>query len=105
MNTPCLNYEVKKAFVLSLYTGFRWADVKPLIREDYKQIGMINIVQKKTGETLELPLHPIALKILGDIKTGLVFKLLTAVGANKLLAKWYDDAGLDKHIILALCSP
>ncbi|HUZ57467.1 MAG TPA: phage integrase SAM-like domain-containing protein, partial [Hanamia sp.] len=23
MNTPCLNYEVKKAFVFSLYTGFR----------------------------------------------------------------------------------
>lgn len=23
MNTPCINYEVKKAFVFSLYTGFR----------------------------------------------------------------------------------
>lgn len=98
MNTPCLNYEVKKAFVFSLYTGFRWADVKPLIWENLQTNGMINIVQKKTGETLELPLHPIALKILGVTKTGLVFKLPTADGANKLLAKWCDDAGLDKHI-------
>jgi len=30
MNTPCTNYEVKKAFVFSLYTGLRWADIKPL---------------------------------------------------------------------------
>ncbi len=36
MNTPCLNYEIKKAFVFSLYTGFRWADVKPLTWE-YKK--------------------------------------------------------------------
>jgi integrase/recombinase XerD len=28
MNAPCSNYEVKKAFVFSLYTGLRWADVK-----------------------------------------------------------------------------
>lgn len=98
MNTPCLNYEIKKAFVFSLYTGFRWVDVKPLKWENLQTNGMINIVQKKTGESLELPLHPVALKILGDKKEGLIFKLPTADGANKLLAKWCDDAGLDKHI-------
>lgn len=31
MDTPCTNYEVKKAFVFSLYTGLRGADVKPLV--------------------------------------------------------------------------
>ena len=30
MNTPCLNHEVKKAFVFSLYTGLSWVHVKSL---------------------------------------------------------------------------
>lgn len=98
MNTPCLNHEVKKAFVFSLYTGFRWVDVKPLKWENIKENGIVNITQSKTGETLDLPLHPVASQILGERKEGLVFKLPTADGANKLLAKWCDDAGLNKHI-------
>ena len=99
MNTPCLNHEVKKAFVFSLYTGFRWVDVKPLRWEDIKKDEIVQIDQKKTGESLDLPLHPIARKILGERKTGLVFKLPTANGANKILGEWCDAAGFDKHII------
>ena len=98
MNTPCLNHEVKKAFVFSLYTGFRWVDVKPLTWDNIKRDEIIEISQRKTGELLDLPLHPTARKILGEKKTGLVFKLPTADGANKVLGKWCDDAGLDKHI-------
>lgn len=97
MNTPCINYEVKKAFVFSLYTGFRWVDVKPLKWDNIKTTN-VSIEQKKTREILDLPLHPVALKILGERKTGLVFKLPTADGANKVLAKWCDDARLGKHI-------
>ena len=40
INTPCLNYELKKAFIFSLYTGFRWADVKPLKLEILKKIAL-----------------------------------------------------------------
>jgi len=98
MNAPCINHEVKKAFVFSLYTGFRWVDVKPLCWEDIKRDEIVQIDQKKTGEFLDLPLHPIARKILGERKTGLVFKLPTANGANKILGEWCDAAGLDKHI-------
>ncbi len=98
MRTPCINYEVKKAFVFSLYTGFRWVDVKPLKWENIKTSNVVNIIQKKTGEILDIPLHPIALQIIGERKTGIVFKLPTADGANKILAKWCDDAGLCKHI-------
>ncbi len=98
MNTPCLNYEIKKAFVFSLYTGFRWADVKPLTWENIKKDELVQITQKKTGEQLDLSLHSIARQILGERKTGLIFKLPTADGANKVLGKWCDDAGLGKHI-------
>lgn len=98
MNVPCINYEVKKAFVFSLYTGLRWVDVKPLKWENIKTNDIVNITQKKTGEILDLPLHPVALKILGERKSGFLFKLPTADGANKILANWCDDAGLGKHI-------
>ncbi len=98
MNTPCLNHEVKKAFVFSLYTGFRWADVKPLTWKNIKDDETVIIIQKKTNETLDLPLHPIARKIIGERKTGLIFKLPTADGANKVLSNWCDDAKLEKHI-------
>ncbi len=97
LNTPCTNYEVKKAFVFSLYTGLRWADVKPLKWESVKENSIV-IEQNKTGVSLEVPLHETALKILGERKEGLVFHLPTADGANKVLRKWSTDAGLGKHI-------
>lgn len=98
INTPCLNFEVKKAFVFSLYTGFSWVDVKPLKWESIKRDDIIQIIQEKSNVPLELPLHSTARKLIGERKTGLIFQLPTANGANKVLAKWCDDAGLDKHI-------
>jgi len=97
MNTPCTNYEVKKAFVFSLYTGLRWADVKPLKWENIKEHS-IALEQSKTGIHLEVPLHEIALKILGERKDGPAFHLPTQDSANKVLGKWAGDAKLDKHI-------
>jgi integrase len=97
MNTPCLNHEVKKAFVFSLYTAFRWADIKPLVWENIKG-ETVSIIQKKTGIALEIPLHKIAREIIGKPKTGLVFNLPTPDGANKILRQWCADAKLKKHI-------
>lgn len=93
-----MNFEVKKAFVFSLYTGFSWVDVKPLKWESIKRDDIIQIIQEKSNVPLELPLHSTARKLIGERKTGLIFQLPTANGANKVLAKWCDDAGLDKHI-------
>jgi integrase len=56
MNAPCTNYEVKKAFVFSLYTGLRWADVKPLNWTNVKDHSIV-LEQSKTGVRLEVPLH------------------------------------------------
>ena len=54
MQASCTNYEVKKAFVFSLYTGLRWADVKPLKWENVKERSIV-LEQKKTGVNLEVP--------------------------------------------------
>jgi integrase/recombinase XerD len=97
MNTPCTNYEVKKAIVFSLYTGLRWADVKPLQWENIKSTSIV-LNQKKTGIALEVPLHEIATQLSGERKDGIVFHLPTQDGANKVLRKWALDAGLNKHI-------
>lgn len=97
MKTPCLNYEVKKAFVFSLYTGMRWTDIKPLLWVNIKA-DSFEIIQKKTSRSLEAPLHDLAKTILGERKNGLVFKLPTQDGANKILKKWCVEAKLDKHI-------
>ena len=97
MNAYCSNYEVKKAAIFSLYTGLRWCDVEPL---DWASINekTILITQEKTTVPLELPLHPIAKEIIGERKSGRVFRLPTQDGANKVLGKWVRDAGIDKHI-------
>lgn len=97
MKTPCTNYEIKKAFVFSLYTGLRWADIKPLKWENIKESSLV-LQQQKTGIYLEVPLHKIALQILGERKEGLVFHLPTQDGANKVLRNWCGSAGLHKHI-------
>ena len=57
MLTPCVNHEVKKAFIVSLYTGLRWVDVKSLIWENIKN-DYIEIIQKKTGKPLGDPVAP-----------------------------------------------
>ena len=97
MHTPCLNYEVKKAFVFSLYTGLRWVDVKSLTWSMIKN-NSVSIIQNKTKIPLVIPLHSIAKSTLGERKAGLIFRLPTQDGANKILGKWCMDAKLDKHI-------
>lgn len=84
LKTPCLNEEVREAFILCCYTGLRWADVKPL---DWNDIGRdtvrTRLIQSKTGEPVVVTLHPIAKAILdkrkarfeGAIPTGKIFKL------------------------------
>ena len=99
IKTPCTNKEVKKAFIFSLYTGLRWADIKPLqwssIRDETKTFS---IFQKKTGVPLERPLHEFARKMIGERKIGIVFELPTQDGANKILRTWVKRAGIEKHI-------
>ena len=106
LNTPCLNEEVKAAFIFSCYTGLRWVDVKKLEWKDIKNgILTTRIIQAKTGRPVTLTLHPIAQSILEDKhKTAeifgneQVFSLPTADGANKTLVQWMKSAKIDKHI-------
>lgn len=101
MNSYCSNHEVKKAAVMSMYTGFRWCDVEPLQWWQIKENTIVIRKQSKTGVPLEVPLHPVVKAIIGERKADeeRVFDLPTADGANKVLKKWVSkDAKIKKHI-------
>jgi len=106
LKTPCLNEEVKAAFIFSCYTGLRWVDVKKLEWKDIKDgILTTRIIQAKTGRPVTLTLHPIAESILEGQRKKFktfgnekVFSLPTADGANKTLDQWIRNAKIEKHI-------
>jgi len=99
IDIPCLNEEVKSAFMFSCYPGLRWVDVKGLKWSDIKDaILTTRIIQAKTGRQVCLTLHPIAQSILKNqkLKTGecdQMFILPTADGANKVLNCCMHSAG------------
>jgi len=108
LKTPCLNIEVREAFILSCYAGLRWCDVQPLEWEKDIQGDQLRtrLVQAKTKQPIWITLHPVARTILEKrrsstvvgLTTGKVFRLPSHDKANKILQKWCDDAGIKKHI-------
>lgn len=108
LNTPCLNEEVKAAFIFSCYTGLRWVDVKKMEWSDIRvSVLTTRIIQQKTGQPVTLTLHPIARTVLdkqrlkaeaSTYQNRIVFLLPSADGANKILEQWVKSAGIDKHI-------
>lgn len=107
IETPCLNEEVKNAFLFSCYTGLRWVDVKKLEWGDIKEnLLTTRIIQAKTGQPVTLTLHNIAKSILDcqrekssiSSPKKIIFNLPTANGANKTLTQWINNVGINKYI-------
>ena len=101
VNSYCPNFEVKKAAVVSMYTGFRWCDVKKLRWSQIKEKTIVLQKQTKTKVPLEVPLHSVVKTIIGERKgpDDLVFSLPTANGANGIVEEWVKIyAKIDKHI-------
>jgi integrase len=108
LQTPCLNEELKSAFIFCCYTGLRWVDVKVLKYLDIRgNVLTTRIIQAKTGFPVTLTLHSIASAIiekqkmkanaLGNLNKSL-FLLPSADGANKTLEQWMKSASIEKHI-------
>jgi integrase len=107
LRTPCLNEDLREAFILCCYTGLRWCDVKPLNWKHIKEDEIVfTITQEKTLVEQRVTLHPIAKAILdrrlkrvkAGGKNGLVFKLPSQDMALRTLDTWCKDAGIQKHI-------
>jgi integrase len=107
LTAPCLNEDVRAAFIFSCYTGLRWVDVKKMEWKDLRdEVLTTRIIQAKTGQPVMLTLHPIAKAMLENQKRKLtsfnpaqrVFTLPGQDGANKVLMKWVKDARIEKYI-------
>ncbi|MDF2190559.1 site-specific integrase [Paraflavitalea sp. CAU 1676] len=107
LKTPFFNQEIAEAFIFCCYTGLRYVDVYTLSWGQIKENKLVTrIIQAKTGQPVELTLHPIAKAILKRRKENKpeadpnekIFLLLTNDGCNKALQQWVDRARIKKHI-------
>lgn len=103
------NPEVRRAFILCLYTGMRYCDVKDLTfaNVDYSN-RLLRFEQNKTkghsaNSGVVIPLRDDLLKLIGEpteeqTKDSLIFKLPSYDMCLKSLSRWVKRAGIDKHI-------
>jgi len=91
------------ALYLLLFTGQRRSDVVRMGRQ-HVRVGVVTVVQQKTGTQLEIPVHPtLAAELELQPKTQLTF-LMTAQGrpfSGPGFSNWFAEsaakAGLPKH--------
>ncbi len=98
LKADCRNPEVKRAAIVSIYTGLRWCDVSKLKWEDITCENVIKLKQSKTDELVEIPLHRAVAETLGKRGAGLVFKLPQQIPAMRTLRNWVKNVGIQKEI-------
>ena len=101
--------EIRRAFILCLYCGLRFCDVKDLTFEsvDYSN-RLLKFEQNKTkghsaASGVVIPLNEGLLNLIGEKPSGgnkesKIFNLPTYQSCNKYLNRWVKHAGIDKHI-------
>ena len=103
------NSNVRRAFILSLYCGLRFCDVKELT---YKNVDysnkLLKFEQNKTkghsaASGVVIPLNDGLLSLIGELpvngdKNTLIFPLPTYESCLKSLKRWVKRAGINKHI-------
>lgn len=107
---PNENTEIRKAFILSLYTGIRFCDVKDLTfaNVDYANATLSFEQSKTSGHSsashVHTPLRPDILQLIGhpeDLgreRDDKIFILPSHTMCLKALRRWTARAGIDKHI-------
>ncbi len=103
------NPNIRKAFILSLYCGLRFCDVKDLTfaNVDYSNKLLMFEQNKTKGHSnssgVVIPLNDGLLSLIGeptgsDTKDSLIFPLPSSTMCLKALRRWVKRAGIDKHI-------
>lgn len=105
VKTDCDYPIMKDAFIFSSLTGLRFSDIKLLkwknITYDSQNGYIIKFTQQKTKGVENLPISEQAIRIIGERKhdDDFVFSnLIYSAYHNKILHKWIEKAGIDKHI-------
>ena len=106
---PKQNNEIRRAFILSLFCGLRFCDVKDLTyaNVDFSN-HLLHFEQNKTkghsaNSGVVIPLNDDLLDLIGkpakgQDKNSLIFKLPSYEMCSKSIKRWVDSAGIDKHI-------
>lgn len=98
--TPCAQDVIKRAFLFSCLTGLRISDIKALTWDMVDKSGAmprITFRQKKTSALTYLDITQQAAELMGG--EGKPFELDYAlISIERAVAKWVQDAGIDKHI-------
>lgn len=105
IKTPCKCEIIKQAYLFSVYCGLRWSDIERLrwgdIVDDGGQVR-VSLVQKKTKNSLYLPLSKQALRWLPDrtdkTDNDTVFALPTKMTASRTMKEWAATAGITKNV-------
>lgn len=101
------NPDIRRAFIMSLYTGMRWCDVKDLTfaNVDYSSRLLRYDQNKTTGHSANsgviVPLTDGLLALIGEPpadRGALIFPLPSHTMCLKALRHWMAHAGIDKHI-------
>ncbi len=103
---PSIHVDIRRAFLFSLYTGIRFCDVKELTfgNVDYSRQVLTFMQHKTEGRSahsnVTIPLNASALSLVGERggKDERIFHLLTFSNCLRVIQKWVDAAGIDKHI-------
>jgi integrase len=105
VKTDCDYPIMKDAFIFSSLTGLRFSDIKSLkwknITYDSQNGYIIKFTQQKTKGVENLPISEQAIRIIGERKHDDEFvfsNLIYSAYHNKILHKWIEKAGIDKHI-------
>lgn len=105
VKTDCDYPIMKDAFIFSSLTGLRFSDIKLLkwknITYDSQNGYIIKFTQQKTKGVENLPISEQAIRIIGERKHDDEFvfsNLIYSAYYNKILHKWIEKAGIDKHI-------
>jgi len=99
--TPIINDDIRRAFLLTCSVGLRWCDVKKLTWGNINTYNKkIVLLQSKTKKQVVFAVNDYHIELLGlPGKPGdLVFDLPSANGCNKTLQAWVDRAGIKKKI-------
>lgn len=105
IGTDCKCKEIREAFLFSCMCGLRWSDINALRWLDIHTNGndwKVETRMVKTQELLYLPLSEQAKGFIperGDkALTDHVFTLPSLFKAERVLRKWMESAGINKHI-------
>ncbi|MDP8204923.1 MAG: site-specific integrase [Candidatus Tenebribacter mawsonii] len=97
-----IDKDIKNAFLFSCFTGLRISDIRSLTWKNIKEENL-EVLQKKTSDTLRMKISSSAQNILSDQRNGnklfdLIFGLPGEDSINKHIKRWVHRNSIDKHI-------